>query len=452
MQLFARGNTILLLLGDFVTLGGALLITLLIRYREIPSDEVVSQHLQPFLLLFCFWVLVFLIVGLYDRHISLVRKSIPALVLKVQVVNMLIAALFFFTFPVGIEPKTNLVIYLIVSSVLIVLWRLYIYPRITTGKSMRALVIGDSVEATGIAKVFAQSPYFTHVKPYVLSKKDIPDFTEFRASLAAFLAQGETDMVIADMRDEFAVRLSPDFYHFAFEDRNIRFFNLPSIFEELHHRIPPSLIGESWLLENVAAQAPHYAYDMLKRAIDVLGALLLLLPTALVFPVVALLIRLEDKGPLFYRATRVGQFGHPIHIYKFRTMTGTDTPDSAVKSTLTITKVGTFLRKTRLDELPQLMNVLIGDLSFIGPRPEIPTLVDIYAREIPYYNLRHLVKPGLSGWAQINNFDVPRGGVDIPRTIDKLSFDLFYLKHRSFLLDIEIALKTINTLVMRSGT
>jgi lipopolysaccharide/colanic/teichoic acid biosynthesis glycosyltransferase len=452
MQLFARGNTILLLLGDFVTLGGALLITLLIRYREIPSDEVVSQHLQPFLLLFCFWILVFLIVGLYDRHISLVRKSIPALVLKVQVVNMLIAALFFFTFPVGIEPKTNLVIYLIVSSVLIVLWRLYLYPRITTGKPMRALVIGDSIEATGIAKVFAQSPYFTHVKPYVLSKKDIPDFTEFRASLGAFLAQGETDMVIADMRDEFAVRLSPDFYHFAFEDRNIRFFNLPSIFEELHHRIPPSLIGESWLLENVAAQAPHYAYDMLKRAIDVLGALLLLVPTAIVFPIVALLIRLEDKGPLFYRATRVGQFGHPIHIYKFRTMTGTDSPDAAVASTLTVTKVGALLRKSRLDELPQLMNVLKGDLSFIGPRPEIPTLVDIYSREIPYYNLRHLVKPGLSGWAQINNFDVPRGGVDIPRTIDKLSFDLYYLKHRSFLLDMEIALKTINTLLLRTGT
>jgi lipopolysaccharide/colanic/teichoic acid biosynthesis glycosyltransferase len=259
-------------------------------------------------------------------------------------------------------------------------------------------------------------------------------------------------MVIADMRDEFAVRLSPDFYHFAFEDRNIRFFNLPSIFEELHHRIPPSLIGESWLLENVAAQAPHYAYDMLKRAIDVLGALLLLVPTAIVFPIVALLIRLEDKGPLFYRATRVGQFGHPIHIYKFRTMTGTDSPDAAVASTLTVTKVGALLRKSRLDELPQLMNVLKGDLSFIGPRPEIPTLVDIYSREIPYYNLRHLVKPGLSGWAQINNFDVPRGGVDIPRTIDKLSFDLYYLKHRSFLLDMEIALKTINTLLLRTGT
>jgi lipopolysaccharide/colanic/teichoic acid biosynthesis glycosyltransferase len=452
MQLFVRGNTLLLLLGDFVSFSGALVLTLLVRYREIPSDEVVSQHLQPFLFLFCFWILVFLIVGLYDRHISLVRKSIPALVLKVQVFNMLVAALFFFIFPVGIEPKTNLVIYLVISSILIVLWRLYFYPRITTGKPMRALVIGNSVESTGIAKVFAHSPYFTHVKPYVLSREDIPQFEEFKRSLRAFLAEGETDMVIADMRDEFAVRLAPDFYHFAFEDRNIRFFNLPSIFEELHHRIPPSLIGESWILEHVAAQAPHYAYDVLKRMLDCIGAVLLLIPAVLFFPFVALAIRLEDGGPLFYRATRVGQFGRVIHIYKFRTMTGSDTPDNAVKSSLQVTRIGSLLRKTRLDELPQLINVLVGDLSFIGPRPEIPTLVDIYAREIPYYNLRHLVKPGLSGWAQINNFDVPRGGVDVERTIDKLSFDLYYLKHRSLLLDIEIALKTINTLVLRSGT
>lgn len=452
MNLFARGNTILLLLGDFVTFGGALFITLLVRYREVPSDEVVSLHLQPFLLLFCFWILVFLIAGLYDRHISLVRKSIPALVIKVQLFNMLLAALFFFIFPVGIEPKTNLIIYLIISSVLVMVWRLYLHPRFTTGKPMRALVIGDSEEALGIARVFARNPYFKHIKPFLLSKQDIPEFSEFKVAMQNFLERESTDMVIADMRDEYAARLVTDFYHYAFEDRNIRFFNLPAFFEELHHRVPPSLIGEVWLLENIVAGTPHYAYDFVKRGIDILGSLLLLIPTIIVFPLVALAIKLEDRGPLLYRAVRIGQFGKEIHMYKFRTMSGADTPDAAVKSELTITRVGAFLRKTRLDELPQLINVLRGDISFIGPRPEIPTLVEIYASEIPYYNLRHLTKPGLSGWAQINNFDVPRGGVDIPRTIDKLSFDLYYLKHRSLLLDIEITLKTINTLIMRTGT
>ncbi len=452
MNLFARGNTVLLLLGDFVTFGGALFVTLLIRYRAMPTDEVVSQHLQPFLPLFCFWILVFLISGLYDRHISLVRKSIPALILKVQFFNILIAALFFFIFPVGIEPKTNLIIYLVVSSILIVLWRLYIHPRITTGKAMRALVIGDSDEALGIARVLARNPYFKHIKPFLLSKNDIPDFAEFKTAMQNFIEKESTDMVIADMRDEYAARLITDFYHFAFEDRNIRFFNLPSIYEELHHRVPPSLIGEAWLLENVTAGAPHYAYDFVKRCVDIAGALVLLIPAVLVFPFVMLVIRLEGDGPYFCRIKRVGQFNKVMRILKFRTMTGCDTPREALKTENAVTKVGAFLRKTRLDELPQLLNILKGDLSFIGPRPEIPTLVDVYAKEIPYYNLRHLTKPGLSGWAQINNFDVPRGGVDIPRTIDKLSFDLYYLKHRSLLLDIEITLKTINTLLMRTGT
>jgi len=452
MNVLARGNTILLLLGDFVTFAGSLLLTLLVRYQKIPAEDVVQQHLQPFILLFCIWILVFLITGLYDRHISLVRKSIPALVLKVQFINILLAALFFFAFPFGIEPKTNLAIYLVLSTVLVVLWRLYVYPLITTGKPMRALVIGDSDEALSIARVFAYNPFFKNIKPFLLSKKDIPDFEEFKAAMHHFVERGPTDMVIADMRDEFATRLIGDFYQLAFGDMNIRFFNLPSVYEQLHHRVPPSLIEESWLLNNVTAGSPHYAYDLIKRCIDIVGAFVLLIPSFFIFPFVVCAIRLEGKGPFLYTATRVGQFNKSIHIYKFRTMTGTDNPKDALKSTLQVTRVGEFLRKTRIDELPQLLNILKGDLSFIGPRPEIPTLASVYAENIPYYNLRHLTKPGLSGWAQINNFDVPRGGVDIERTIDKLSFDLYYLKHRSLLLDIEIALKTINTLLMRTGT
>lgn len=452
MHAFVRGSTLLLLVGDVVAFSGSLLLTLLVRYRAIPADDVVQQHTHPFSILFCIWILVFLITGLYDRHISLVRKSIPALILRVQSVNILIAALFFFLFPLGIEPKTNLAIYLVLSTGLIVLWRLYVYPRITTGKPMRALIIGDSEEAVAIARIFGTNPFFKNVKPFLLSKKDVPDFNEFKHTLHAFITKHTTDMVIADMRDEYATRLLSDFYTLTFGNQNIRFFNLPAFYEELYHRVPPSLVEESWLLEHVTTGTPHYAYDALKRLIDIVGACVLLIPTVIVFPLVALVIWIEDRGPLFYKAARIGQYSKVIYILKFRTMSGMDTADAALKSTLQITRVGSFLRKTRIDELPQLLNVLAGDLSFIGPRPEIPTLVSVYAEEIPYYNMRHLTKPGLSGWAQINNFDVPRGGVDIPRTIDKLSFDLYYLKHRSLLLDIEIVLKTVNTILMRTGT
>lgn len=452
MHLFARGSTFLLLIGDFLTFCGALVLTLFARYRTIPTEEILVLHLKSFFVIFLLWILVFLIAGLYDKHISLVRKSIPAIVFKVQVINILLAATLFFLAPFGIEPKTNLIIYLVISTPLIALWRLYLYPFVTTRKSLRALIVGDSPEAVAIARVLAGNPYFKNIKPFLLSKKDIPSFEDFRGSLLRFVRQDSTDIVIADMRDEYAARLVRDFYTLAFEYKNIRFFTLPTMYEQLHHRIPPSLVEESWLLEHVATGSPHYAYDMLKRFIDILGAFMALIPTVLLFPFVAFAIWFEDKGPLFYKAERVGRYNKIIHIFKFRTMTGLDAPNEALKSKHRVTRIGSFLRKTRIDELPQLINILKGDLSFIGPRPEIPTLVEVYSENIPYYNLRHLTTPGLSGWAQINNFDVPRGGVDIPRTIDKLSFDLYYLKHRSFMLDIEIALKTINTLLVRSGT
>lgn len=442
----------LLLIGDFLTFCVALVLTLLVRYRTIPSEDVILLHLRPFFFIFVIWIIVYLITGLYDKHISLVRKSIPTLILKVQTINILLAATFFFIVPFDIEPKTNLAIYLVISTSLIALWRLYVYPFATTRKAIRALIVGESEEAVAIARVLAGNPYFKNIKSFLLSKKDIPDFKEFRASLLRFVKQDSMDLVIADMRDEYASRLVRDFYTLAFEYKNIRFFNLPTMYEQLHHRIPPSLVEESWLLENVATGSPHYAYDILKRFIDIVGSVIALIPTTILLPFVALAIRLEDKGPLFYRAERVGRYNRIIHIFKFRTMTGLDNPNQALHTEQRVTKVGSFLRKTRIDELPQLINILKGDLSFIGPRPEIPTLVSVYSENIPYYNLRHLTTPGLSGWAQINNFDVPRGGVDIPRTIDKLSFDLYYLKHRSLALDIEIALKTINTLLMRTGT
>ena len=116
-----------------------------------------------------------------------------------------------------------------------------------------------------------------------------------------------------------------------------------------------------------------------------------------------------------------------------------------------VTKVGAFLRKSRIDELPQIWNVLMGDISLIGPRPEFEKPVREYVEKIPYYNVRHMIKPGLSGWAQIYHEQHPHHGVDIEETRNKLSYDLYYIKNRSFMLDIKIALKTIKTLLLRAG-
>ncbi|PIR84677.1 hypothetical protein COU16_01405 [Candidatus Kaiserbacteria bacterium CG10_big_fil_rev_8_21_14_0_10_47_16] len=450
MHTSLRGNTVLLLMGDFFTFLVSLVLTLAVRYREVPSTQIIDQHLAPFLILFVIWIGVFVIAGLYDRGIFLSRRQIPRLVLRTQFINIVIAALFFFILPFGIEPKTNLVIYLVISSVLIVFWRLTIFPFFATGKKLSVLVVGDSVEAQGVASVLTSNASFKNIRVFVLSRDQAAG--NMQNALHTIASAHALDMIIADMREPHVAALAKDFYTLAFEDQSVQFYHLPTVYEGLHHRIPPSLVGEVWILEHMNMNAPRYAYDFGKRIIDIVGAFILGIPCIFIFPLVAVAVALDSKGPLFYKTQRIGQDGRPITLYKFRTKNGVDVGAAALHSTLVDTEVGKFLRKTRLDELPQLLNVIRGDLSFIGPRPEMPALAEVYAENIPYYSMRHRIKPGLSGWAQINHYDAPRAGVDIERTVTKLSFDLYYLKNRSLLLDLEIALKTIGTLLARSGS
>jgi lipopolysaccharide/colanic/teichoic acid biosynthesis glycosyltransferase len=187
-----------------------------------------------------------------------------------------------------------------------------------------------------------------------------------------------------------------------------------------------------------------------KRVMDVVLSLPLGLVSLVFYPFVYVAIKLDDRGEIFIRQERVGKDGKNISLYKFRSMSQNIT-DLSVKTENRITKVGNFLRKSRIDELPQLWNVLSGDISLIGPRPELPSGVDIYEKEIPYYNIRHLIKPGLSGWAQINQETHPHHSAHISLTKEKLTYDIYYIKNRSFWLDIKIALKTIKSLLSRTG-
>ncbi len=452
MKEFHRRKNSLLFLGDILVMCLALIVTLSIRYRSFPEHDTLIEHLMPFSALFAIWVLVFLIVGLYDESVAFDRKRLPNLVLRTQVINMFLAMCLFFTLPFGIEPKTNLLIYLGVSTAMIVSWRLFLYPKLQPERSLVVLLIGTGVELKSVETILSHSPHFKQVSIEHLDTSIYTDTSVLIKSLEEYINLGKLDMVVADMNDPVMQKLAPFFFNITFNMQAVRFFGLADFYERLVSRLPPSVIRESWMLEHMSIGSPHYAYDFLKRGIDLLGALILLLPCVVIFPIVGAIIYFQDKGAVFYRTIRIGQFNQPIEILKFRTMSGADSGKEALKSTLTITKFGMILRKLRIDELPQLINVLKGELSFIGPRPEMPALAEVYEHEIPYYTLRHMIKPGLSGWAQINNFDVPRSGVDIPRTIDKLSFDLYYLRHRSLALDIEIALKTINTVLSRTGS
>jgi lipopolysaccharide/colanic/teichoic acid biosynthesis glycosyltransferase len=150
-----------------------------------------------------------------------------------------------------------------------------------------------------------------------------------------------------------------------------------------------------------------------------------------------------------HRKSRTGKHGKPFLVYKFRSME--NLPTNVLKETKQVTKVGNFLRKTRIDELPQLWNVLKGDVSLVGPRPETPRLVEEYTLSVPFYNVRHVVRPGLSGWAQIQQHEVPKFGIDIKQTTTKLAYDMYYLEHSSLMTDLAVMLKTIKVLVSKSG-
>jgi lipopolysaccharide/colanic/teichoic acid biosynthesis glycosyltransferase len=182
---------------------------------------------------------------------------------------------------------------------------------------------------------------------------------------------------------------------------------------------------------------------------DIFLSFVIGLVSLLLYPFVAIAIKLDDGGKILFAQDRVGKNNKLIKILKFRSMSerSGDTEQSEAR----VTRVGKWLRALRIDELPQLWSVLKGDISMIGPRPEIPTLVKHYEDEISYYNVRHLIKPGLSGWAQLYHKDPPKVVADSQKTRRKLSYDLYYIKNRSFMLDIKIALKTIKALLSRSG-
>ena len=223
--------------------------------------------------------------------------------------------------------------------------------------------------------------------------------------------------------------------------------DLPEFYEYAFGRLPLRNLTAPWFLSILHLYRRRYS-RLAKRTFDVIVACLGLLVVAPVLPVVAALVR--RSGPVIFRQVRLGEAGKPFTIYKFRTMRVDAEANGAVWASEhdpRITPVGRFLRKTRLDELPQLWNVLKGEMSIVGPRPERPEFVAELEAEVPFWGRRHLVKPGVTGWAQVR-----RGyTADAAGTGDKLSYDLWYLRHRSLVVDLAICVKTFSTLVTASG-
>lgn len=231
----------------------------------------------------------------------------------------------------------------------------------------------------------------------------------------------------------------------------IRVSEISSFLERQTGRVDLRSISPSWLIYSDGFLGSEPLASFFKRAFDIVASLLLLAITAPVLVIAALLIRLTSSGPVFYRQERVGRLGRTFEVVKFRSMVADAESDGnaqwAQVGDPRITPLGRFLRASRIDELPQIYNVLKGDMSFVGPRPERPVFVDELAREIPYYRERHVVKPGITGWAQLN---YPYGA-SVLDARHKLEYDLYYVKNYSLFLDLLILIQTVRVVVWQDG-
>ncbi len=232
------------------------------------------------------------------------------------------------------------------------------------------------------------------------------------------------------------------------QERGVLITRMPVSYEELLGRLPINHLESDWLVRSFVDEvriSPLYA--MSKRLLDIGGSLLGLLGLVLIYPWVALAIMIESGRPVIYVQERLGQGGKQYGVVKFRTMNQDAEADGeahwAMEGDPRTTKVGMFLRKTHLDEFPQFWNVLKGEMSLVGPRPERSILVDELQKQIPFYRARLLAKPGITGWAQINYGK----GASVEGSAEKLEYDLYYIKHRGLLMDLWIILRTAGSII-----
>lgn len=446
-----------LLVGDTACFALALWATLLVRYLEWPGRELLSEHIGPFTFMALLWILIFYIAGLYDKHTVFMKGMMLNRILNTQLVNILLAGFLFTILPFGITPKTNLVIYLALSVALISLWRLKLYNYVSPKYKHKAILIADGDEAVELVDEINNNDRYNYSFVRIVDAATAAKTNDFEAKLLKMIEYEQIEIIVANPDSDYAKQVLPRLFALSFIDFRLLFFDFYQVYEDTFDRIPLSSVNHHWFMTQVS-QSRNVVYELVKRLFDTVGGLILGAVLLTLLPFVMAAMRVEGRGPVFITQTRIGQRNRQVQVYKLRTMTdndatsGTWTTEDAKKGNV-ITKVGAVLRKSSLDEFPQCLNILKGDMSLIGPRNDILGLGEKLAEEIPYYNIRNLVKPGITGWAQTHQYYM--GDNISPQSLEesrqRLSYDLYYVKNRSILLDITIALRTLKTLLSRFG-
>ncbi|MDP2909507.1 MAG: exopolysaccharide biosynthesis polyprenyl glycosylphosphotransferase [bacterium] len=451
MIISKRLQTIILLIGDLFLFYAALLLTLAIRYYlKIPIGEdertfaqIWAIHKWPFFFVHIIWFFLFYISNLYDVKKFPAPKFVMSKVLRTMVIAGMLAALIFYLIPSNpsfrITPKTNLLIDIILVTLAVMVWRRYFWLWISKASKIKVLFFGESEEVESLANYLKENTQLGYEPAVILEKVD--------HNLAELIRQYKIQLIVASRNIMEDKNASQKFYEAL--SLGISTVDFATFYETTMEKIPVSSVNESWFLVNLV-EINKQLFELAKRIFDVILAVILGILTLLILPLIAFLIKVESRGPIFYRQKRTGKNGKIFEIIKFRSMVQNAEENGAQwanEKDKRMTKIGKILRKARIDELPQLWNILKGEMSFIGPRPERPEFVAELQKQIPHYAMRHLIKPGLSGWAQIK---FPYGA-SVQDATEKLQYDLYYVKNRSAILDLAITLRTIATMVGHTG-
>lgn len=462
MRFLYRLKQLILLCGDLASYAVALWASVFVRNLSIPASRDIERQIPLFSITFFLWVVLNYTNGLYDLGM-IAKKTTGKRFLQTAVVALALSVAFFYLIPnPDISPKTILLFTVMLGFGISALWRV-VYRTFFVGKKSlytNVILVGYTDEARELVEILREYPEKgykikaiidpdNHVKPVELPGIDVyhglhtirPAITNTHAHMVA----------IAPHLREHPNALR-ELYELLFW--KVRITDLPSFYELLTGRVPPSTFSEGWFLDHLRNKEQP-VYTKFRTMIDYVAGTIMAVIFLALFPFIALAIKLNSKGPLFIRQERIGQFGNIFTLYKFRSMYAlsadgtaeTQGVQFAKKNDERITAVGAFLRKTRLDELPQFLNLFSRDLTFIGPRPERPEIVKTLAARMPYYPLRHIIKPGLTGWAAIQQHYTDT----LETSLQKLQYDFYYIKNRSLLLDIAILLRTVNVVVRMMG-
>lgn len=416
----------LVLVPDIILLYLSLWLAVTLRYEGGLDARGWATHLRAFSVVFVAWVIIFFVYNLFEvstfrRYSVLLRNLFSAMA-----TNGLVAVLYFYSQPgLIITPRRFLLIILGIASVLILGWH---------------LVVKYFLKNRMVEYLYAFS--FQNELAELVGEIRKHDFLGYR--IVAHLHEDNLDtteilknagIIVPDN-----LHLKPDVLSqlYRLRKRGVVFYSHTLFYERLLRKVYLSEVTETWFLENVSYKEKRL-YTIVKRGVDIVAGLLGLGLFVLTFPLIAFLIKLSSSGNILFIQERVGEGNKPFFVYKYRTMQGAVTNTWTAHNDSRITPIGKILRRSRLDELPQCLNLLRGNMSLVGPRPEQPHIVESLNQAIPFYNERHWVKPGLTGWAQIND----SYAASVAETRRKLQYDLYYIKHRSLLFDIEIILKTL---------